>query len=216
MSRKFQSIAGALAAFTVATSAQAAVVFSDNFDSYAQQLSVTNAVLASTGWTNGNSGTVDIIAYPNPWGLPASSSGQYVDLGGSNDILGRLQTIQSFAAGNYVLSFSLAGTQRIPDNTTTVKLGNWSQNIFLPANGSFQTYTFGVSTTGGVLSFEDTAQSPNTGYNGLGNVGNLLDNVVLSTAAVPEPSTWALMIAGFAVVGLGLRRRAQAGTALPA
>lgn len=58
-------------------------------------------------------------------------------------------------------------------------------------------------TTGGVLSFQDSGPA--------GNEGNLLDNVVLS--AVPEPSTWALMIAGFAVVGFGLRRRAPARTA---
>jgi hypothetical protein len=31
------------------------------------------------------------------------------------------------------------------------------------------------------------------------NVGNLLDNV--SVTAVPEPSTWAIMILGFAGVG---------------
>jgi hypothetical protein len=33
-----------------------------------------------------------------------------------------------------------------------------------------------------------------------------LDNVVLSTSAVPEPASWAMMIGGFAVVGGAMRR----------
>ena len=33
-----------------------------------------------------------------------------------------------------------------------------------------------------------------------------LDNVVLSTSAVPEPASWAMMISGFAVVGGSMRR----------
>lgn len=35
-------------------------------------------------------------------------------------------------------------------------------------------------------------------------------NVVFSTAAVPEPATWALMIAGIGLAGAGLRRRRTA------
>ncbi|TRW17044.1 Npun_F0296 family exosortase-dependent surface protein [Glacieibacterium frigidum] len=38
-----------------------------------------------------------------------------------------------------------------------------------------------------------------------------LDNVTVGTlAAVPEPASWAMMIAGFALVGLGMRRRSVA------
>ncbi len=39
------------------------------------------------------------------------------------------------------------------------------------------------------------------------------DNYTVQIAVVPEPATWGLMIAGFAGVGLGLRRRARAITA---
>jgi hypothetical protein len=37
-----------------------------------------------------------------------------------------------------------------------------------------------------------------------------LDYGYLPTAAIPEPQTWALLIAGFGLVGIGLRRRAVA------
>src|SRR5260370_11377208 len=40
--------------------------------------------------------------------------------------------------------------------------------------------------------------------------GNLLDNVVLS--AVPEPSTWAMMILGFAGIGFMAYRRSRKNT----
>lgn len=36
------------------------------------------------------------------------------------------------------------------------------------------------------------------------------DNYTVLVTAVPEPATWALMIAGFATVGLGMRRRQRA------
>lgn len=42
---------------------------------------------------------------------------------------------------------------------------------------------------------------------GADNVGAILDNVSLDIATVPEPAAWALMLAGFGVTGLGLRRK---------
>lgn len=64
------------------------------------------------------------------------------------------------------------------------------------------------------------------GINPDGNIGNLLiiraggtddridsmklRTLTVSTVAVPEPATWAMMIAGFGLVGAGLRRRRSA------
>lgn len=53
------------------------------------------------------------------------------------------------------------------------------------------------------LSYSDASAQ----YTGQGAGSSLSGTVVLG--AVPEPSTWALMIAGFVVVGAGLRRRAR-------
>ncbi len=39
-------------------------------------------------------------------------------------------------------------------------------------------------------------------------------NVLLSVAAVPEPATWAMMILGFGVIGVAVRRRTQVRTSV--
>ena len=40
------------------------------------------------------------------------------------------------------------------------------------------------------------------------NAGILLDNVAFSAAPVPEPSTYAMLLAGLGLVGFAVRRRA--------
>jgi hypothetical protein len=47
-------------------------------------------------------------------------------------------------------------------------------------------------------------------FQGFGSVGYgpLLDNVVVTQ--VPEPATWAMLIAGFGLVGSAMRRRRTA------
>lgn len=210
---KLITIAAATAALALGAPAQAATVLSDTFDSY---LLGTNVTSLGTTWTVAGPGDVDVIGDGYFDFLP--NNGRYIDLGGSNGALGTLRSVQTFAAGNYVLSFSLAGTQRVAADTTLISLGDWSTSIALPTMAGFSTYSFSFATSGGKLSFGEILQSAPSFYTPgqLANTGNLLDNVVLSTAAVPEPSTWALMIAGFAVVGFGLRRRAVTSAALPA
>ncbi len=63
-------------------------------------------------------------------------------------------------------------------------------------------YTFGSGTATSVtLSFIDRNLEPSGNDFGI-------DDVTLR--AVPEPATWAMMIAGFGLVGMGLRRRTVA------
>ncbi len=57
------------------------------------------------------------------------------------------------------------------------------------------------------LSFEPSSFGGNYLYQETGSAGRYL---ALSTAAVPEPSTWAMMVLGFGALGFGLRRRSRA------
>ena len=42
------------------------------------------------------------------------------------------------------------------------------------------------------------------------NIGIVIDNLSLSVGPVPEPATWAMMIAGFGLAGMAARRRRPA------
>lgn len=81
--------------------------------------------------------------------------------------------------------------------------------------GSSPTGTIGVSDlllnytiTGGTGRFVDASGA----FTGLGTADARLrpSTVTLSFAAVPEPSTWAMMLLGFGAVGFAMRRRRSA------
>lgn len=182
------------------------VVFEDNFNATTTQ-SLNQTLF--TNWTV-TSGSVDVIGDGGPYAFLPTGNGNYIDLNGSTGQPGQLTTKMNFGSGTYLVSFQLAGSQGGASNvdpaphTTQIlfSLGGTSQSITLDPTDALAPYSFYFNTTGGKLSFTDLA-------GGNPNVGNLLDNV--SVSAVPEPSTWAMMIFGFLGVGvLAYRRRSQA------
>jgi len=179
------------------SAANAAVVFSDDFESYAP---VLNANLAPN-WTIG--GSVDIIGIGTAFNLiPGQDDTHYVDLDGSTQTPGTITTTKVFGPGTYTISFDLAGQNRAYDlltKTTTVTFDGKTASFPLVWNAALATYTWTVTTsTAGTLSFSNSA-------GGNDNVGDLLDNVSVSTV-VPEASTWAMLVAGFAGLGFAAFR----------
>ena len=77
--------------------------------------------------------------------------------------------------------------------------GGGVANLFVPLN-------FAAGTNTLVFSYSGDAQ-------GLGDEAWGLSNVVVSGGAVPEPASWAMLIAGFGMVGYASRRRRTAITA---
>jgi len=163
------------------------VILSEDFDELAPSLTVTSAGAFST--INGTN--VDIVGgglFGNLCAAP--ESGNCLDMDGSGgDPQGQIQSNTLFAAGSYLLSFDLIGSQRGNTAATTVTFGNYDQTF---------TLTTSDVTTGIVTDQLVTLSSP--GYllfvsNTPGDVGNLLDDVVVSTEAssVPEPSSLLLM-----------------------
>ena len=168
--------------------AKASPLFSDNFNSYSPSLNW----VPPANWAV-PSGSVDLIGANSGFDFFPGNGG-YVDLDGSTGTPGTLQTVSSFAAGNYTLAFDLGGNARNDGSKTTViTLGSFTTLITLASADPYQLYTLNFSTTGGPLSFADIAGGNN-------NIGNILDNVSL-LAAVPEPATWTMMILGFFSVG---------------
>lgn len=210
-----------------ASEAGAAVLFSDNFD--------TDAV-KSTGWFANDaslanfsviSGSVDLIsATNNMFGL--TGTGNFVDLDGTSGHGGTLQTTGtfSFAAGDAVtLDIRASGNQRnsSPDGlfagfaftgapsftdlmttgftSTSISGDQLLGNVTLASDAPYQDFTISFTAVSagavGLLVGTDSHD----------NIGPLLDEITLGATLVPEPSSWALMVLGFAGAGVMVRRR---------
>lgn len=201
-----QIIAALASTLALSTSAGAATLFSDNFDGEVPGL---NAVPSQWSIVDG---TVDIIG-SGPNGslfdlLPGH--GYYLDLDGStnNAALMSHGPLALNAGTVYTLSFLLAGSQRGDTNSMTYGM-DWNgdnvldlfASVALPSEAPFTSFTLPfiapITTTSARIIFN---------HAGGDNLGLLLDNVALSTP-VPEPETYAMLVAGFGLLGFIARRR---------
>ena len=174
----------------------AAPIFSDNFDSYAANQLNWNPP-ASSGWTVSD-GTVDLVGAGGTDLIPGN--GRYVDLDGSTSNSGLFSNNVDLVGGTtYTLSFDLGGSHRGSTETVNVNFGSTAASYTLNSADPFSTVT--LNFTPGSNSSYDIS------YQNLGgdNVGALLDNV--SVSAVPEPETYAMLLAGLGLMGFIARRR---------
>jgi hypothetical protein len=126
------------------------------------------------GWSV-TRGDVDLIGQGSPWDF-VPGNGLYVDLDGYY-AGGRLETRDAYLlpAGNYRLSFRLAGSQRGDTNTVTVSAGSAFSEAFTVASGqAFVTYTRNFSVTQPTRLRIGFDQAGDDGY------GALLDGVSLT------------------------------------
>lgn len=223
-------LAAAIAALVIQPAA-AAPIFSDNFNGENGGASAASYA----AFANFNSfASVDLFSGASIGGACAGSCVGLDNSDAEGGFLGSKATY-AFAAGDTVrLTFDLGGSGQAGDldlwsagfdfGTMSVALSSYGSNFAGTDvdGGSTNTFnfTFGDLVSGaaplvtrsvfftaaeaGTFTFNFSAQS----YDGH---GPLLDNIILSNsgvAAVPEPGSWALMIAGFAVSGLAMRRRA--------
>lgn len=199
-------LAAAIALATTCGSAAAQTVFFDNFDNETPALNQ-----APSNWDQVR-GTVDIIGNgPNggPFHDFLPGNGYYVDLDGSTGAAGLISTPISVHAGNlYELSFDLAGSQRGDTNTVTYGIdlnsdavADFSGSATLLSGQGFMRHSLLFTANGGVRVMFDHA--------GGDNIGLLLDNVSVAVA-IPEPETYALLLAGLGLLGFAARRRVKA------
>jgi hypothetical protein len=214
----------ALSMLAMAGSANAGVLFADNFDAHPTALTVTSL----SGWTV--SGNVDVVD-SGTYGITCDV--KCIDLDGTTGPGGIASGWVAFSGGQTItVSYDLSGSQRssaVDDfyfdisfdapvdilSLTTLSgfpgapfvLGDYAgiNQIFNqhPVAGSQGFITYALSftpTQAGQFQLNFRTASGD-------NIGPVLDNVLVTQAAVPEPATWAMLIAGFGLVGAAARRR---------
>ena len=156
----------------------------------------------------------DPLGYLRANAVLSPTGGNFIALDGDSDYDGSVsQTINGLTPGKvYSLKFNWAATQlinRTGDTTEQLKVTFGSDTAFTgvvanPSEGFTgwfgETFNFTATSSSQVLTFLSVGTP-----NGLPPVA-LLDSVSL-TGGVPEAATWAMLIAGFGLVGATARRR---------
>lgn len=226
----------ALAVATLsASAASATVLVGDDFEGYGAA-----TVLNFTGFTglSVEQGAVDLIAMPNGYGLSTPTGHGFIDLDGSINEGGLLQTPTfSFKAGDIVtLEFDASGNQRGGSrDLLDYGFGGGAFDIYdqlfrdplavgekrgpnVGLSRAFRSPFLAPDLGWGHYLYQATVLNDSEFYAFLStesadNAGPLIDNFKLTvTPGVPEPAVWTLLLTGFGSVGAMLRghgRRAR-------
>ena len=151
---------------------------------------------------NGN----DYIPCCGTSGSPANMANNFVTFGSGNVGSGLISSPISLVAGtSYTLSFDYRSLGAGVENLYAVVNGTTysfpalaNNNLDLP----YQTASFGFVAASGSTTLQFYSD-------GINNVDAIVDNILLTGAAVPEPGTWAMMLLGFGGIGIAMRRRRQ-------
>jgi hypothetical protein len=172
------------------------------------------------GWTNvGHEDGVLQYATTAPNITPYQGLNFYsLDGAGDNGVFiagdGITQSVATVSGASYQLNFGLSG-ENGPGGVTTlaVTIGSQTTDFTIDSDSSgFFSKPFAIETINYVATSGDTAISfIETASNDGGNNDALIDGVSFQgpsvTSAVPEPSTWAMMILGFCGLGFVAYRR---------
>ncbi|PZN96321.1 MAG: PEP-CTERM sorting domain-containing protein [Alphaproteobacteria bacterium] len=174
---------------------------------------VSPGSLEILGWTVGGAG-VDLVG-SNYW--DASDGIQSVDLSrrGAGSIS---QSFATVVGVTYLVTFDLSGNPfgGVDDKITVISFsGNDPvEQVYSvsaansPTNMLWETYGFSFTASALTSTLTFTSAEGN-------RFGPALDNVAITGddgagATIPEPSTWAMLVIGFGLVGVARRRRATA------
>ena len=157
------------------------------------------------GWTATPNVNVVVGTFMSTGGNLAAEGNQYVDLVGQGGTGSIFQDLITEIGGVYTLTFAYSHNLFTPATSASadILLNGILFDSIMHSTGDtsdldWVTYsnTFTASQTTTRLTFLNTAGGVNEGI--------FLDAV--SVASVPEPATWAIMLLGFAGIGIAMRR----------
>lgn len=203
-------VAAALVAASVAPAQAANLIVNGGFEAS------TSQTATPPGWTNIGH-TDGVIAYA-AFGTPAYDGSYFYDIGGYgkatpnvND--GIMQTIATVAGQTYRLTFGYTGENTPGVQTVLGVTAGSVVNQYTIVGTNLPPFQEPFKTT----SFDFVASGPTTdikfqifGSTLIGYNDPLIDKVIVEAVqrgGVPEPAAWAMMLAGFGLVGGAMRRR---------
>ncbi len=163
-------------------------------------------------------GNVNVVNgyYGSTNGNLAKEGNQYLDLIGEGGAGSISQTFNTVLNQVYTLTFSYShnifggSSSDGPSFSANFSVGNLSGTISHDTgttnNLDWKTYTGSFIGDGKTDTLNFTNTSPTSG-----NAGMFLD--AISVSAAPEPATWMMMIGGFGVAGVAMRRRRRQAVA---
>jgi PEP-CTERM motif len=199
-------IGTAFMAMTLASPASAAttIFFSDFENQSPGTTSGFTTVNTADVWTKEDTTAGIELQFGNTGGAPYGAGNRVKVELDSKSNSGMYYTIQN--AGVYTLSFLFSPRPGVGSDSNLIDLilgntviGSYNGNSFPSTTWSQNTKNF-TAQAGQKLIFRAGGKSD--------SLGGYLDNIKLEqVSAVPEPSTWIMMLFGFGLVGFSMRRR---------
>lgn len=134
-----------------------------------------------------NTPSATVGSGPEFW-IGNSPADPHISADFSTDLL-TIEAVRDTALGSTILNFTVSPN---PFSTVNLVSADWA--------GVFD-FAADVAISGGTLSIDLRNSGVNISQG---------SSIVLSFGVVPEPTTWAMLIAGFGLVGTALRRRRAA------
>lgn len=195
-----------LTAFAAASPASAVTTFFSDFDDIDVPDGSFILVAAADGWTRYSGPWIEVQDNPG-FGAPFSEP-NHVEL----DSTGNSGMERTIDPGKYTLTFYYSPRVNVPASSNGINVLLGDTSIFSVTGDGGSQSDWSLQTVNFTVHQQTQLRFHATGTSN--SLGGYLDDIGLAGTAVPEPTTWAMMIGGFGLIGAAMRRRGRLATRL--